>query len=114
MMKRVIPALFMAGATLLLIGAASYITGWTLSPYLYTIGATMVALAQINTPTEGTSPTLKRLHRQQLFGAILLVLTGFFMHFTHGNEWIVSLTVAAILELYTAIRIPQEEQKEQG
>ena len=33
-MKRVIPALFMAGATLLLIGAASYITGWTLSPYL--------------------------------------------------------------------------------
>ncbi len=32
--------------------------------------------------------------------------------FTHGNEWIVCLTVAAILELYTAIRIPQEEAKE--
>ena len=35
------------------------------------------------------------------------------MFFTHGNEWIVSLTIAAILELYTSVRIPQEEAKEQ-
>lgn len=51
--------------------------------------------------------------RQQIFGALLLVLTGAFMFFTHGNEWIVSLTIAAILELYTSVRIPQEEAKEQ-
>ena len=53
-----------------------------------------------------------RLRRQQIFGALLLVLTGAFMLFTRGNEWIVSLTIAAILELYTSIRIPQEEAKE--
>ena len=41
------------------------------------------------------------------------MLTGAFMFFTHGNEWIVSLTIAAILELYTSVRIPQEEAKEQ-
>ena len=43
-MKQLIPALFAVGAVMLLAGAAVYITGWPLSPYIYTIGATMVAL----------------------------------------------------------------------
>jgi hypothetical protein len=94
------------------VGAAVYITGWEPAPYVYTIGATMVALAQINSPSKSNRANVKRLRRQQIFGALLLVLTGAFMFFTHGNEWIVCLTVAAILELYTAIRIPQEEAKE--
>lgn len=106
------PALFTVGAVLLLAGAAVYITRWEPAPYLYTIGATLVALAQINTPVRSDKPNVRRLRRQQIFGALLLVLTGAFMFFTHGNEWIVCLTVAAILELYTAFRIPQEEAKE--
>ena len=85
---------------------------WEPAPYVYTIGATMVALAQINSPSKSNRANVKRLRRQQIFGALLLVLTGAFMFFTYGNEWIVCLTVAAILELYTAIRIPQEEAKE--
>ena len=92
-MKQLIPALFAVGAVMLLAGAAVYITGWPLSPYIYTIGATMVALAQINSPSKCKSPTVKRLRRQQIFGALLL-------------------TIAAILELYTSVRIPQEEAKE--
>lgn len=28
------------------------------------------------------------------------------------NEWIVCLSIAAVLELYTAFRIPQELEKE--
>ena len=98
-MKQLIPALFAVGAVMLLIGAAVYVTGWPLSPYI--------------SPSKYKTPTIKRLRRQQIFGALLLVLTGAFMFFTHGNEWIVSLTIAAILELYTSVRIPQEEAKEQ-
>ena len=109
-MKSLIPALFTVGALMVLFGAAVYITGWEPAPYVYTIG--MVALAQINSPSKSNRANVKRLRRQQIFGALLLVLTGAFMFFTHGNEWIVCLTVAAILELYTAIRIPQEEEKE--
>ena len=110
-MKSLIPALFTVGALMVLFGAAVYITGWEPAPYVYTI-ATMVAPAQINSPSKSNRANVKRLRRQQIFGALLLVLTGAFMFFTHGNEWIVCLTVAAILELYTAIRIPQEEAKE--
>ena len=34
-MKQLIPALFAVGAVMLLIGAAVYVTGWPLSPYIY-------------------------------------------------------------------------------
>lgn len=111
-MKQIIPALFFVGAVMALVGAAVYITGWIYAPYIYTIGAGFVALAQANTPVKGKSKTLKRLRIQQIFGALALILTGAFMLTTHGNEWIACLTIAAVLELYTAFRIPQEEAKE--
>ena len=30
------------------------------------------------------------------------------------NEWVVCLTIAAVLEMYTVFRIPQEEEKEKN
>lgn len=113
-MKQVIPALFTVGAVMVLVGAAVYITGWMYAPYIYTIGATFVALAQINMPAKVKSKIVKRLRIQQISGAVALMLAGAFMLTTHGNEWIACLTIGAILELYTAFRIPQEEQKESG
>lgn len=92
---------------------AVYITGWNYAPYIYTIGAGFIALAQVNTPVKGKSKILKRLRIQQIFGALALILTGAFMFTTRGNEWIACLTIAAVLELYTAFRIPQEEAKEE-
>ena len=97
-----------------LTGAAVFITGWIYAPYIYTIGAGLFALAQVNTPVKGKGKTLKRLRVQQIFGALALILTGAFMFTTRGNEWIACLTIAAILELYTAFRIPQEEEKERA
>jgi len=110
-MKKLTQALFLVGGLLALIGAAVYITRWPLSPYIYTIGATMVAFAQVNSPVDTSTVTLKRLRIQQIFGAILLVLAGFCMFFFKRNEWIVCLTIAAILELYTSFRIPHELEK---
>lgn len=110
-MKPLITALFAIGAVMTLAGAAVFITGWIYAPYIYTIGAGFFALAQINTPVKGKSPALRRLRIQQIFGAIAMVLTGAFMFTTRGNEWIACLTIAAVIELYTAFRIPQEEEK---
>lgn len=110
-MKRLFNILFIIGALMLLVGAASYITHWALSPYLFTTGAFMVLIAQFFTPPHGDSITLRRLRRQQLLGAILLVLAGVLMFVTHGNEWILCMTIAAVLQLYTSFRIPNEEEK---
>lgn len=112
-MKQFLPTLFAVGAIMALGGAAVYITGWSYAPYVYTVGAGFIAFAQVNTPVKGKSKILRRLRVQQIFGALALILTGAFMLTTHGNEWIACLTIAAVLELYTAFRIPQEEAKEE-
>lgn len=46
-MKQLVPALFAVGAIMALTGAAVYITGWNYAPYIYTIGAGFIALAQV-------------------------------------------------------------------
>lgn len=113
-MKQLIPALFTTGAVMALTGAAVYITGWPFAPYIYIVGAILVVLAQIGTPVKRDTTVLRRLRAQQLIGAILLVAAGVLMLATRGNEWIVCLTIAAILELYTSFRIPQEEGKDES
>ena len=100
------------GAVLLLVGAMLQITRWELSPILYTIGAVMFAYVQVMTRYEGKNLIVRRLRHQQILGAVLLVFAGVLMFVTKHNEWVLCLTVAAILELYTAFRIPSELEKE--
>ena len=100
------------GAVLLLVGAMLQITRWELSPYLYTIGAVLFAYVQVMSRYEGKNLIIRRLRRQQILGAVLLVFAGVLMFVTKHNEWVLSLTIAAILELYTAYRIPSELEKE--
>ena len=61
---------------------------------------------------DGKNLIIRRLRRQQILGAVLLVFAGVLMLVTHNNEWILCLTIAAVLELYTAFRIPNELQKD--
>lgn len=111
-MKKNYTYLMMAGAILLLLGAMLQITRWELSPVIYTIGAVLFAYVQVMDGYQGQNLIIRRLRRQQLLGAVLLVFTGVLMFVMKRNEWIVCLTIAAILELYTAFRIPAEMEKE--
>ena len=103
--------IFAVGALLLLAGAAVMVTGWMYAPYLYSVGAVMVCAVQCAQHRKAGDVVLKRLYRQRLFGALLLPLSGVCMFTTRHNEWVVCLTVAALLQLYTAYRIPCEEKK---
>lgn len=111
-MKQLIPALYFVGAVMVLVGAAVFITGWVYAPYIYTIGAAMLTLGQLNTPYRGDNRIIKRLWRQQVFGALFLLLAGAFMFFTTHNEWVAIFAIGTFLELYTAFRIPKELEKE--
>ena len=102
----------MTGAVLLLIGAMLQITRWELAPVRYTIGAVLFAYVQVMSRYEGKNLIIRRLRRQQILAAVLLVFTGVLMFVTRHNEWVLCLTIAAILELYTAFRIPSELEKE--
>ena len=111
-MKKGYSIIQMIGAVLLLVGAMLQITRWELSPVIYTIGAVMFAYVQIMSRYEGKNLVVRRLRRQQILGAVLLVFAGVLMFVTRHNEWVLCLTVAAILQLYTAFRIPSEMEKE--
>ena len=109
-MKKFYSYMLTAGGIMVLIGAALQITQLAFAPYLYLIGALMFAFVQISSRYEGDSIVIRRLRRQQILGALLLVVAGFLMIFMHHNEWVACLTIAAFIELYTVFRISSEEK----
>lgn len=113
-MSKYYSAIATVGAVALLLGAALQITQLAWAPYLYLIGAIMFAYVQLMSGYEGKNIIIRRLRRQQIIGATLLVVAGVMMILWKRNEWVVCLTIAAVLEMYTAFRIPQEEEKEKN
>ncbi len=87
--------------------------------WIYCIGAIAFAAMQLVNRYEGPSLTIRRLRRQQILGAFLLILSGALMMaqdcqwMFKRNQWVVCLMIAAILEVYTAFRIPNELKKEE-
>ena len=113
-MSKYYSAIATVGAVALLLGAALQITQLAWAPYLYLIGAIMFAYVQVMSGYEGKNIIIRRLRRQQIIGATLLVVAGVMMILWKRNEWVVCLSIAAVLEMYTVIRIPQEEEKEKN
>lgn len=113
-MSKYYSAIATVGAVALLLGAALQITQLAWAPYLYLIGAIMFAYVQVMSGYEGENIIIRRLRRQQIIGATLLVVAGAMMILWKRNEWVVCLTIAAVLEMYTVFRIPQEEEKEKN
>ena len=111
-MKKGYQVIQIVGALLLLLGAMLQITRWELSPVIYTIGAVLFAYVQVMTGYDGKNLVIRRLRRQQILGAVLLVFAGVLMFVTRQNEWVLCLSAAAVLQLYTAFRIPSELEKE--
>lgn len=111
--------IFQFGGCLLICGLFLRILNLTsLGTWIYSIGTIAFAAMQIISRYEGPSFIIRRLRRQQIIGALLLILSGALMMaqgfrwiFTR-NQWVVCLMVAAILEVYTAFRIPAELKKE--
>ena len=112
MMKQIQKYIYIIGGILLVLGAALYITKWSWVPYMYTVGAFLFGAMQMADRYTGTSFVIRRLRRQQVLGAVMLMLTGVAMFACKYNEWIVCLLIACLLELYTAFRLPQELEKE--
>lgn len=127
--SRLIEAFITVGGVLLLFGAAVYITGWEYAPYLYLAGSVMFACGQFADRYEGDDRIMKRLRGQQVLGACFLLLTAvlmfsggiherlltdvslggrmrsFLLELTRKNNWIVTLSIGAIFELYSSFRM---------
>ncbi len=114
--------LFQTGALLMVCGAACYLLNRKGACVLYVVGALLFVAMQLRATYEGADANVRRLRRSQLFGALCLLLSavamamftwdisrGSFMFlFTHHGEWVVLLAIGALVELYTAFRIPSQ------
>ena len=90
-MSKYYSAIATVGAVALLLGAALQITQLAWAPYLYLIGAIMFAYVQVMSGYEGKNIIIRRLRRQQIIGATLLVVAGVMMILWKRNEWVVCL-----------------------
>lgn len=88
---------------------------------VFGIGVLLFGSMQLLQSYEGRSLVLHRLRRQQIIGIALLAASAALMLMKEyhvgpiairGDEWKITLIVAAILELYTSFRIPAELEKE--
>ena len=109
-----------AGMILVLIGVGCYFFHQWAAYVVYGVGVLMFVPMQLMQRYEGSNFILRRLRRMQIISDVLFLLTGMLMYLNGKfilnmyirNEWMLALTVATILQLYTAFRIPAELDKD--
>lgn len=108
---RIREILAMLGAILLLVGAILKMSFGDVASYIYTVGAALFAVMQFMGRVRGSNFAVRRLVTMQTIGSFALVAAGVLMFTHHRNEWIVAMTIGALLELYTVFRISHEMNK---
>ena len=115
--------IYLAGGILLVAGALIYAFPalTPVSPYVYSVGAVCFAAMQMLSRYDGRNLTIRRLRRQQLLSAVLLLLVAplMFMNVWHvgplrGDTWLLLLFIAAVYQLYTSFRLASELERETG
>ena len=119
--------IFLVGGLLMVIGAGSSLLAWKFAPYIFAVGAVCFASMQMLQRYEGTNFTIRRLRRMMLLSDVLFLVSALLMFASQGNifglsqitylqyiynKWVITLLIAAILQLYSTHRIGQELEKE--
>lgn len=103
--------LYAVGAVTVLVGAILKMFIPQEASYIYMSGAVLFAVMQFLSRCRSNDTALNRLVWQQQLGGLLLVVAGVLMFTNVRNEWMVVMFIAALIELYTAFRIPQELER---
>lgn len=106
----------MTGETLVVLAAALWIVraGWI--PYIFAIGAILMAVGRFAQDHQTSDMTLRRLYRIRNFGVMVLLLSSALMFvrntmylalnmYVFPSSWLIFFAVFAVIEVYTTIRI---------
>ena len=119
--------IFLSGAVLMVIGAGTSILQWQGAPYVFAVGAVAFVSMQMQQRYEGRNFTIRRLRRIMLLSDVLFLVSALLMFASQGNvfglsyityieyvynKWVITLLIAAILQLYSTHRIGSELAKE--
>ena len=119
--------IFLVGALLMVVGAGASVLAWKLAPYVFAVGAIGFTSMQLLQRYEGTNFVIRRLRRMMILSDFLFLLSALLMFASMGNvfglsqidyityiynKWVLTLLVAALLQLYSTHRIDRELTKE--
>lgn len=126
-LNKVENCLFLAGAVLMVIGSGANIFMQDWAPWVFAVGALAFVLMQLKQKYTGTNLAIHRLRKMIVISDFLFLATAFLMfanksnflgldilmyvQYIHNN-WVVTLLVAALLQLYATHRISSELEKE--
>ena len=108
MNQKIRTILFNIAGFLILTGAVSQFFHWIAAPYLFAVGAAGYAVSYLTIPTKDMDFRNRRLHRFNVISGLLMIFASGLM-FKGGNEWIICLTIAAVLQTYTAFISPKQK-----
>ena len=112
----------------MVLGAGLTLLSVAIAPYCFCIGAIAFVAMQMLQRYDGNDVTLRRLRRLMLLSDLLFLASAMLMLANQGNplgldrttylnyvhnNWVVTLLLAAILQLYTSHRIANELEKEE-
>jgi hypothetical protein len=118
---------FVAGALLMVIGAGTSLLAWKGAPFVFAIGALAFTSMQFLQRYEGDNFVIRRLRKMMLLSDALFLLSALLMFTSMGNvfglshidyityiynKWVLTLLIAAMLQLYSTHRIDRELAKE--
>ena len=118
---------FLVGGLLMVIGAGASLFSCAWAPYVFAPGALCYVSMQMLQRYDGPSFTIRRLRRIMLLSDVLFLVSAVLMFASQGNvfhldhltylqyvynKWVITLLIAAILQLYTTHRISHELEKE--
>ena len=119
--------IFLVGALLMVVGAGASVLAWKLAPYVFAVGAIAFTSMQLLQRYEGTNFVIRRLRRMLILSDFLFLISALLMFANMGNvfglgqidyityiynKWVLTLLVAAMLQLYSTHRIDKELAKE--
>lgn len=100
--------IFNISGLLVLAGAVLYLTHWEYAPYFFAVGSAGVAVCYLTVSVKEMGFRQRRLHRSNVIAGMLMIFASGLM-FKDRTEWVLCLTIAAILQVYTAFVIPKEK-----
>ena len=120
-------AVYMLGALLMVIGVGTTMLAWWGAPYVFALGSLAFVSMQLLQRYEGSNFVIRRLRRIMILSDVLFLLSALLMIANIGNflglsyltyieyvynKWVITLLIAAILQLYSIHRIDHELKKE--
>ena len=126
-LNRVESVIFVLGALMIVVGCGAnvFVQGW--APYVFSMGVVAFVLMQFKQTYDGTNLTIRRLRRMVIMSDVFFIVSAILMFanmdnlfgfdaltyakYIHNN-WVVTLLIAAVLQLYSNHRLGKEFSEE--